>query len=31
VSRMGGEERCLQGKPEGRDHLGDPGLDWRII
>jgi len=19
------------GKPEGRDHLGDPGMDWRKI
>jgi hypothetical protein len=27
-------ERCIQGlvgKPEGRDHLGDLGMDWRII
>jgi len=21
----------LVGKPEGKDHLGDPGLDGRII
>jgi hypothetical protein len=30
-----GEERgvykVLVGKPEGRDHWGDPGLDGRII
>jgi len=23
--------RVLVGKPEGRDHLGDLGIDWRII
>jgi hypothetical protein len=23
--------RVLVGKPEGKDHLGDPGLDGRII
>ena len=23
--------RVLVGKPEGRDHLGDPGVDGRII
>jgi hypothetical protein len=23
--------RGLLGKPEGRDHLGDPGVDGRII
>jgi len=30
----GGEERCVQvlvGKPEGKRHLEDPGLDERII
>jgi hypothetical protein len=21
----------LVGKPEGKRHLGDPGIDWRII
>jgi hypothetical protein len=30
-----GERRCvyrgLVGKPEGRRHLGDPGVDGRII
>jgi len=34
VARMG-EGRCvyrvLVGKPEGRDHLGDPRVDGRII
>jgi len=23
--------RVLLGKPEGRDHLGEPGIDGRII
>jgi hypothetical protein len=27
----GGIYRILVGKPEGRDHLGDPGKDRRII
>ena len=30
----GGGERCVQGfggEPEERDHLGDPGVDGRII
>ena len=34
VSRMGrrtGADRFLVGKPEERNHLEDPGLDWRII
>jgi hypothetical protein len=34
VARMGegrGVHRVLVGKPEGRDHLGDPGIDRRII
>jgi len=35
VARMGGEEkriyRVLVGKPEGKNHLGDPGVDGRII
>jgi hypothetical protein len=26
-----GVYRVLLGKPEGRDHLGDPGVDDRII
>jgi len=26
-----GVYRVLVGKPEGRDHLGDPGVDGRII
>jgi hypothetical protein len=29
-----GKERCLRivvGRPEGRNHLGDPGVDGRII
>jgi hypothetical protein len=34
VARMG-ERRCiyriLVGKPEGKSHLGDPGLDGRMI
>jgi hypothetical protein len=25
------EYRVLVGKPEGRNHLEDPGVDWRII
>jgi hypothetical protein len=28
---MRGVYRVLVGKPEGRDHLGDPGVDGRII
>jgi len=34
VARMGerrGLHRGLVGKPEGKDHLGDPGVDGRII
>jgi len=35
VCRTYGERRSvyrvLVGKPEGKDHLGDSGLDWRII
>jgi hypothetical protein len=30
VHRMRGEEGCIQGlvgKPEGKDHLEDPGVD----
>jgi len=30
----GGEERCIQGfggKHEGKDHVGDPDVDGRII
>ena len=33
-SAYGGEERRIQvfvGKPEGKSHLGDPGVDGRII
>ena len=34
-SMYGGEERCIKGflvrTPEERDHLGDPGVDGRII
>jgi len=33
-SVYGGEERLIQdlvGKPEGKNHLGDPGIDGRII
>ena len=26
-----GVYRVLVGKPEERDHLGDPGIDWRMI
>jgi hypothetical protein len=25
------EKSVLVGKPEGRDHWGDPGIDGRII
>jgi hypothetical protein len=25
------EERVLVGNPEEKDHLEDPGVDWRII
>jgi hypothetical protein len=34
VARMGekrGAYRILMGRPEGRDHLRDPGVDGRII
>jgi len=34
VARMGqriGLERVLVGKPEGKNHLGDPGVDGRKI
>ena len=33
VERMGEEKRIqvLVGKPDERDHLGDPGVDGRII
>jgi hypothetical protein len=34
VARMGerrGAYRILVGRPEGRKHLGDPGIDGRII
>jgi hypothetical protein len=34
VARMGegrGTYRILLGRPEGRNHLEDPGVDWRII
>ena len=35
VARMGGEEGCIQGFGGGnlkeRDHLGDLGIDGRII
>ena len=34
VAHMGersGVYRVLVGKPEGRDHRGDPGVDGRII
>ena len=33
-SKYGGDERCIQGlggKPEGKNHLKDPGTDGRII
>ena len=33
-STYGEEDRCIQtlvGKPDGRDHLEDPGIDGRII
>jgi hypothetical protein len=33
-STYGGEERCVQalvGRPEERDHLGNPAIDGRII
>ena len=26
-----GEYKILVGKPEAKDHLEDPGIDWRII
>jgi hypothetical protein len=28
---MGGEERCLLGKPKAKRPLGRPGVDGRII
>jgi len=34
VAHMGekrGIHRVLVGKPEGKNHLGDPGIDGRII
>jgi hypothetical protein len=34
VKRMGdrrGADRILVGRPEGRNHLEDPGIDGRII
>ena len=34
VARMGerrGVHRVLVGKPEGENHLGDPGIDGRMI
>jgi hypothetical protein len=34
VARVGertGAYRILAGRPEGRNHLGDPGVDGRII
>jgi hypothetical protein len=34
VALMGerrGPHRVLMGKPEGKDHLVHPGVDWRII
>ena len=34
VARMGerrGVYRVLVGKPEGKNHLGDPGIDGKII
>jgi hypothetical protein len=34
VARIGerrGAYRVLVGKPEGRDHLGDAGIDGRVI
>jgi hypothetical protein len=34
VAGMGerrGVYRILLGKPEGKNHLGDPGVDWRIL
>ena len=30
-SAYGGEEMCIQGFGGERDHLGDPGVDGRII
>ena len=30
-SAYGGEERRIQGNLRGRDHLGDPSVDVRII
>jgi len=26
-----GEKRCIQGRGRERDHMGDPGIDGRII
>ena len=31
MGKSRGLYRVLVGKPGGRDKLGDPGLDWRII
>jgi len=31
VENRSGVFRVLVGKPEGKGHLGDPGLDGRII
>jgi len=30
-STYGGEKRCIQGFGRERDHLGDSGIDGRII
>ena len=30
-SAYGEEERCIQGFGEGKNHLGDRGIDGRII
>jgi len=31
MGEMGNVYRILVTKPEGRDHLGDLGLDWRVV
>ena len=31
MGEKGGIYRVLMGKPEGKNHLGDPGVDGRII
>jgi len=31
MGEMSGAQRVLVGKPEGKNHLGDPGVDGRII